>query len=255
MINLHQIFDGYDLGIHRVDEHAGKIFEALKIKGVFDDFVIIISSDHGENFGELGIFAEHSTANQFTSRIPMIIRWPGYTSGKIVKGFHYNLDLLPPLAEMIGINPLPSWDGMSFAPALKSDKFCGRNYLVLSQCAHVCQRSVLFDKWIYIRSYHDGFHLFPTEMLFDLDNYPHEQTNLANVHQDFCKQAVYYLNEWHDKMMMSMDEPIDPLWVVMKEGGPYHTKGALKNYCARLEGTERAWAIEQYSHKYPGEFT
>jgi choline-sulfatase len=254
MDDLRQIFDGYDLGIRRIDEHAGKVLNALKTKGVYDDLVIIISSDHGENFGELGIYAEHSTADQFTTHIPMIIRWPGYTSGKMVNGFHYNLDLLPTLADMIGIDPLPSWDGMSFAATLKSNISYDRDYLVLSQCAHVCQRSVRFDKWIYIRSYHDGFHLFPTEMLFDLDNDPHEQNNLANIHQDLCKQAVYYLNEWHDKMMISMDSSIDPLWIVMKEGGPFHAKGALKNYCARLEGTDRAWAIKQYRQRYPDEF-
>ena len=50
----------------------------------------------------------------------------------------------------------------------------------MSQCAHVCQRSVRFDDWLYMRSYHDGYHLFPQEMLFHLATDPHEQRNVAD---------------------------------------------------------------------------
>lgn len=37
-------------------------------------------------------------------------------------------------------------------------------------------------------------------------------------------EAVYYLNEWHDHMMQTMSFDADPLWTVMREGGPYHAK-------------------------------
>ncbi len=45
--------------------------------------------------------------------------------------------------------------------------------------------------------------------------------NLAAKKRERCKYAVYYLNEWHDKMMMSMPFDVDPLWTVIHEGGPY----------------------------------
>ena len=100
----------------------------------------------------------------------------------------------------------------------------GREYLVVSQCAHVCQRSVRFGDWLYTRTYHDGHHGFPREMLFDLKNDPFEQQDLAGERRDVCKEAVYLLNEWHDGMMASMEHDTDPLWTVMREGGPYHAK-------------------------------
>ena len=59
MRDLKQMFDGYDCGIRQADIHAGMLFEALEKQGVMDDLVIIISSDHGENMGELGAYAEH----------------------------------------------------------------------------------------------------------------------------------------------------------------------------------------------------
>ncbi len=266
MADLRQIFDGYDLGVRRADEHCGIILNALKEKGVYDDLIIIISSDHGENFGELGIYAEHGSADQITTRIPMIIRWPGMQAGQVDNGLHYNLDLLPTLVEMLNIDPTPAfarrmgldfkpdWDGQSYAATLKDGAECGREYLVVSQCAHVCQRGVRFDNWMYIRTYHDGYHLFPTEMLFDIENDPHEQFNLAGERQDICQQAVKYLSEWHDEMMRTMDTPIDPLWVVMNEGGPFHARGQLKKYCQLLEGTPREWAIEELKKRHPKEF-
>jgi arylsulfatase A-like enzyme len=267
MEDLRQIFDGYDLGIRRADDHFGVILNALDEQGVLDDLIIIISSDHGENFGELGIYAEHGTADQITTRVPLIIRWPGMKSKSIDDGLHYNLDLLPTLAEMLDIDPTPpfakkmglkidpNWDGKSFASALKTGEKCGRKYLVVSQCCHVCQRAVRFDKWIYIRTYHDGYHLFPDEMLFDLEADPHEQFDLAEKHPEICRQAVTYLNEWHDDMMRTMDSPIDPLWTVMQEGGPFHARGQLQKYCEFLEGTSREWAIAELKKRHPEEFS
>ncbi|MFD2878383.1 sulfatase-like hydrolase/transferase [Paenibacillus rhizoplanae] len=77
MDSLRQMIDGYDCGIRYMDEHIGLIFDALKAQGIMDDLVIIITADHGENMGELGIYGEHGTADQGTCRIPMIIRYPG----------------------------------------------------------------------------------------------------------------------------------------------------------------------------------
>ena len=42
--------------------------KALKNKGVLDDLIIIVSSDHGENHGELGMWAEHGTADHISRK-------------------------------------------------------------------------------------------------------------------------------------------------------------------------------------------
>lgn len=222
--DLRVILDNYDTAIRYVDKHIGRLLECLEEQGVLDDMVIIISSDHGENMGELGIYSEHGTADQATCRIPMIIRWPGKQSGIVDDGLHYQLDLAPTIAELIGAKAPSSWDGVSYAGSIDGREQEGRPYLVLSQCAHVCQRSVRFEDWLYIRSYHDGHHGFPKEMLFDLKQDPHEQINLAETRPDICRQAVYYYQSWHDDMMASMPFDTDPLWTVMKEGGPFHAK-------------------------------
>lgn len=250
---LKQLIDGYDCGIRYMDDHIGKLLQAFADKGVLDDLVIIISADHGENQGELGIYAEHATADYATARIPMIIRIPGMMSGHEDHCLHYNLDLAPTLAELLNRPAAPSWDGRSYAAALRDGTDCGRDYLVLSQCAHVCQRSVRFGDWLYMRTYHDGYHLFPQEMLFNVKEDPHEQRNLAEERRDICQQAVYYLTEWHDAMMAGMEHE-DPLRTVLREGGPHHARGRLAAYCEYLEQTGRGWAIEELRRRHPGEF-
>lgn len=254
MQDLRKMIDGYDCGIRYMDEHIGRIFDALREEGVFDDLAIIISADHGENMGELGIYGEHATADYITCRIPMIIRWPGGQKGHVDKGLHYNLDLLPTLAQLLGKQPSERWDGQSYAPAILNGEDCGRDYLVLSQCAHVCQRSVRFGPWIYIRTYHDGYHLFHDEMLFNIEEDPHEQFDVAQQNRSVCWQAVYYLNEWHDSMMKTMPYAVDPLWTVINEGGPFHAKGHLKRYCEWLEKTGRGHAIPELKRRHPREF-
>ena len=255
MKDLRRMIDGYDCGIRYMDSHLASLLEALGKEGVLEDTVIITSSDHGENLGELGIYGEHGTADHATCRIPMIVRWPGKTSGHIDPGLHYNLDLGPTLAEILGVDPGERWDGTSYAPVIERGKECGRDSLVISQCAHVCQRSVLFGPWLYMRTYHDGYHLFPQEMLFRIATDPHEQCDLATDESEVCREGAWRLTGWHDEMMQGSDTDVDPLWTVVREGGPLHAKGHLRTYCDYLRNTGREWAIPELKRRHPGEFT
>jgi arylsulfatase A-like enzyme len=253
MQDVRKMIDGYDCGIRYMDEHIGRIFDAFEQKGILDDLIIIVSADHGENMGELGIYGEHGTADRATCRIPMIIRWPGKMTKHVDRGLHYNLDLPPTCAELFGTESEVGWDGASFAPVIERGESCGREFLIISQCAHVCQRSVRFGKYLYIHTYHDGYHLFPVDMLFDLEQDPYEQFNIAEKHPDRVREAVYLLNAWHDTMMKTMDSDRDPLWTVIREGGPFHARGQLKEYCEFLEKTGRGYAIEELKKRHPEE--
>ena len=252
MGDLRKMIDGYDTAIRYVDDQIALIVRMLEEKGVLEDTAIIISADHGENMGELGIYGEHGTADHATCHIPLIIKWPGGQSGAIDDGLHYNIDMAPTLAELLGGQKQPMWDGETYAQTITEGVDCGRSELIVSQCAHVCQRAVRFDNWIYIRTYHDGYRLYPREMLFDLSSDPHEQTDVAAGHPEVCREAAYRLMNWHDHMMETMPRPYDtdPLWTVMQEGGPMHTWGALEGYCERLRKTGRAKGAKALWEKY-----
>jgi choline-sulfatase len=71
-----------------------------------------------------------------------------------------------------------------------------------------------------------------------------------------CREAVYRLNDWHDRMMLTMLDgcDVDPLWTVMQEGGPLHARGHLRQYCDYLEKTGRGWAVPELRRRHPREF-
>ncbi|HAR66429.1 MAG TPA: sulfatase [Lentisphaeria bacterium] len=255
MEDLRRMIDGYDCGVNWADEHVGRILAGLEAQGVgLDDVVVIVTADHGENQGELGIYGEHGTADSITCRVPLIVHWPGMEEACVNEGLHYNVDLAPTLAELTGVAARPRWDGESFAAAIQDGEATGRDQLVISQCAHVCQRSVRFGPWLYMRTYHDGYHLFPKEMLYNLESDPHEQFDLAEAHPEICREGASRLLDWHDDMMASSPSSSDPMWEVMAEGGPLHASGHLKRYVERLEATGRGNAVPALRERHAWEF-
>jgi len=241
--------DNYDCGIRYADDNVRSLIDLLKEKGLYDDLAIIITSDHGENMGELGIYGEHATADHATCRIPMIIKWPGGARG-FDDGLHLNIDLAPTIEELLDIESDYRRNGVSYADAVLSGISKGRDYAVLEQCAHVCQRSVRFDDYLYIRTIHDGYHLFDDEMLFDIKNDPFEQKNLAPSHFELCAKGAKLILDWEYEMMKTSTSDVDPMWTVMREGGPFHTRGHLPAYLERLRKTGRAKGAEELARKY-----
>lgn len=256
MDDYRRMIDGYDCGIRYMDGHIGQLLDALREQEVFEDLAIIVTSDHGENLGELNCYGEHGTADQITHRIPMIVSWPGCRKGTMDTGLHYNLDLAPTVAELFGVPAKPLWDGQSYAASLKERADTGHDHLVLSQCCHGAMRSVRFrddeGEWIWIRVYHDFFHLYPREMLFNLSRDPHEQHDLADREQARCDRAAHLLLNWHDDMMCPGPGrgETDPLVTVLAEGGPFHSRGQLPAYCAFLEKTERGTLVPELKERH-----
>ncbi len=248
-----QFMDNYDLGVYWADHQIGRIFDKLKEQGIYDETAIIITADHGENIGELAIYAEHGTADYPTCHIPMIIKWPGCQSGTVDNDFHYHIDLVPTMAEMLGVPKYKKWDGQSYLPALTEGASCGRENLVISQLAHICQRSAVFGDWLYIRTIHDGYRLFDKEMLFNIKEDPHEQNDVKDLYPAICQQGAKIVLDWTEEQMTNSDSAIDPMWLVMREGGPSHTRGWLKHYVEHLRKTGRAEGAEELIARHPDE--
>ena len=250
MDELQQELDGYDCGIRYADSLVGQILDRLREQGVYDDTAVIITSDHGENMGELGIYSEHATADYPTCHIPFILKWPGGMKGHVDTGFHYSLDALPTMAELLGVEKKDNWDGESYAEAVTQGKATGRDSLVLSQMAHVCQRSARFGDWLYVRTIHDGYHLFDSEMLFNVKEDPHEQNDCKADYPERCAEGARIILNWQEEQMKKSASPVDPMWTVLHEGGPFHARGHLKSYLKRLEATGRAEGAQRLREKY-----
>jgi len=236
--------DGYDVGIRYMDDHIGQILDALAHEEVLDDLVVVVSADHGENQGELNAYGDHGTADHLTSRVPLIVRWPGLLQPRVDRALHYQTDFAATLVDLISGQIPERWDGESFADALRAGEEQGRASLILSMCVMTCQRAVRWGPWIMIRTYHDGYNDLPPFMLFNVERDPHELHNLADLEPQITDHGVRLLEEWHTQMMYTSSSDIDPLWTVMREGGPYGVRGRLKSYCQRLRETGRSHHAE-----------
>ena len=237
--------DGYDTGIHYADHYIGKLVQDLEDLGVYEDTAIIVSADHGENHGELNVWGDHQTADQCTNRLPLIVRWPGVMdtqAGGVKAGLYYHLYLTATLAEFVSAEQPANWDGSSFAADLPSAEDRGCDFLVLGQGAWSCQRSVRWEDWLAIRTYHTGLKDLPAYMLFDLKNDPHETTNLAASRGDVLQQGLQNMDAWLAEQTPRALRG-DPFWTVIAEGGPLYANEntqVWRDYLERLRRTGRA---------------
>ncbi|HUT34240.1 MAG TPA: sulfatase [Planctomycetota bacterium] len=244
--------NGYDTGIRYADHHLGLLLAELERQGVLDDTAILISSDHGENQGELNIYGDHHTSCNSTARVPFILRWPGLGAGRVDNALHYQTDLAATIIELVGGQVPPLWDGRSIVGGVSPRRVSrdgdvppaisgkGRDTLVCGNCAWSCQRSVRWDNWLLLRTYHDGLKDLPPVLLFNILADPHLTHDRSKDRPDAVAEGLARLHEWTTVMMNTSESDVDPMWTVLREGGPYHTRGRLGKYCEHLRATGRA---------------
>jgi hypothetical protein len=219
--------------------------ELLNELGIYEETAVVVSADHGENQGELNVWGDHQTADRCTNRIPAVVRWPGRTeskAGQTLEGLHYHLDLSATFVDWMGAEVPEGWFGKPMTLAEE-----GRKELVLSHGAWSCQRSVRWDNWLIIRTYHTGLKEFPEYMLFDVEQDPHEVHNLASEKPEVVGEGIFRLDRWLGERMVQADDG-DPFWQVMAEGGPHHAKEnspEWNRYLVRLERTNRSEHAER----------
>ena len=257
MDDVKGIFDGYDVGIRYADDAVGTLMNKLADLGIDDDTAVLISSDHGEAFGELGVYADHQGADEATCHIPSVLKWPG-VAPRVFEGLQYHLDIAATVVDLADI-PVPEgwWDGQSVKPELDASTDAGREHLVLSQGTWACQRGVRTADHLYLRTWHDGHHSnWNEEMLFDITNDPHETTDLVASEPELVADSRTRLEEWTaDGLSRALEPQIDPMDIVMAEGGPYHTRRHLPAYLDRLRETGRSHAADVLVERHPEEAT
>ncbi|MCX8012137.1 MAG: sulfatase-like hydrolase/transferase, partial [Desulfobacterota bacterium] len=102
-----------------VDFHIGLIQNYLALKGLEEKSVLVITSDHGEEFGEHGqkYHAKHLYGEVL--RVPLIISSPALLpTGRSIPTQIRSIDIVPTILELIGIPPLAKHQGESLLPLL-----------------------------------------------------------------------------------------------------------------------------------------
>ena len=218
--DFEHVITGYDAAIAYVDHHVGIVLEELDRQGVLDDAAIIISADHGDAFGEHGIYTDHVCADECIHRIPLIIRWPGVAMpGHKSDALLHNVDFAPTLCDLLGI-PMPTdWDGISFKENIQGNAGVDREYVVWDHGLYTVQRAVRTRTHLMVHTYDDYGYPFQPVELYDMVQDPYQTRNIRDDHPDLVEQCDRFLTEWIEEQKAKGHCTPDPLQEILQDRG------------------------------------
>lgn len=100
----------YDAGVRYVDHNIGRLLDGLKERGLYDRTVIVVTSDHGEEFFEYGGFL-HTKVRAILLRVPLLFHIPNALQGVVRRDQVQLLDLAPTFAKLLGQEVDPRYTG------------------------------------------------------------------------------------------------------------------------------------------------
>lgn len=116
---LEHIVALYDGEIRWVDHHLGLLFEALRQRGRFDESLIAVTSDHGDEFFEHGEKGHRNNLFDSTLRVPLVIKYPKQQhAGTRVAGTVGLGDIAPTLLAAAGLDAPETFLGVDLNPLL-----------------------------------------------------------------------------------------------------------------------------------------
>ncbi len=165
--------------IAAIDAAIGDLLGRLRADGSLDNTLLIITSDHGEQFGEKGIWGHGNALYMGEIHVPLLIRWPGHIpAGRRVRGAVSLTDLGSEVIALTGV-PTPPGSFRHSAVASESDSSVAFSFAQRTDgtWAGPTDRgslsSIVTGDWHYIRS-ETG-----REELFDLAADASEKVNLS----------------------------------------------------------------------------
>jgi arylsulfatase A-like enzyme len=189
--------DLYDREIRRTDDVLGSFLDALDERGLTESSLVVITSDHGEEFGEHFWAGHGASLTERAIHVPMLFRAPGWIApGTRVAPPVAMSDLVPTLLDLLEIDTSESFMGRSFASLLRPADAGAVPYAerpILGRASGI--ESVRTSAYKYIRPL--GFdpdaaspEKQASQFLFDLRADPGERTNLVSKRADLRAQAV-----------------------------------------------------------------
>jgi arylsulfatase A-like enzyme len=109
----------YDTAVRYTSDELGRLIEGLEQAGVFDDSLVILTSDHGEELFDRGGFAHGYTLHREVLHVPLLMKLPGQRTGAMIDADVSLVDLYPTVMDLLGIRFEQEIDGRSLRPLLE----------------------------------------------------------------------------------------------------------------------------------------
>ena len=182
LANAQNVMAAYHACVTQVDDMVGRVVKALKDNNLYENTIIIYTSDHGEHLFEHGLRGKHNMYEDAVN-IPFIVSYPKLFKQNVFNNSNVSLiDLMPTLAELINGETPSTAQGISLVSLLKENieikdrvvfsEFRGADYTLLPNVRNVPSRMMKKGDLKFI--YTHGI----ISQLYDLKNDPDELNNL-----------------------------------------------------------------------------
>jgi arylsulfatase A-like enzyme len=111
--------DNYDREIRYLDDVLRSLIEGLSAQGKLERTLVVVLSDHGEEFSEHGYYQHGGTVFEETLRIPLVFVGPGVEPGRRIETQVSLIDVVPTVLDLLGVPGASESDGVSLAAALR----------------------------------------------------------------------------------------------------------------------------------------
>lgn len=214
-------YPDYIAAINRLDENVGKLIKTLKDKGLYDNTVIIYTSDHGCHFKTRN-FEYKRSCHESSIHTPLVFGGGAVTKSEALDCLASLIDIPPTILDLAGI-PVPSEYSGNVLPVNKDDVPERDCVFVQISESHI-GRAVRTKKWKYsAKAVGSGWHKprathYFDDYLYDLENDPCEKNNLVN-------------NENYEKVLQQMRTLLSREMVNVGEKKPvFHKPFKVKSF-------------------------
>lgn len=201
----------YAAMISYLDDQLGEIIALLKEKGIYENTVIIFSSDNGPTYLGGVDFDYFESSKPFSNgygrtkgfvyeggiRIPLIASWPNHiepgTKSSHISAFY---DLMPTICDIAGIEPPTTIDGISFKSTLLNEKQKPHDFLYWEFPSYKGQQAVRMGKWKGVRK-----NIFDGNLeieLYNLDTDLKEQIDVAGQYPEIVEKISAIMIQEHE---------------------------------------------------------
>ncbi|MFH1998850.1 MAG: sulfatase [Planctomycetota bacterium] len=179
----------YDASIRAADDMFGELLAFLEKTGLKDNTLIVLTSDHGEEFMEHGGNGHSYTIYNELIKIPLMMRIPGTIPMPVeIESVVNQVDILPSVLELMDERGIPFSQGRSFVFMLRACEGSDRTVFAEVDLNDRSKRScVIKDGWKYIKGDSTQTLVFPAPAeveLFHLSDDPGEQKNVADANPE-----------------------------------------------------------------------
>ena len=177
----------YDSNIRFIDRSVQELLEGMG-EDTLDQTYVFVMADHGEEFGEHGHVGHFGKLYDELLRIPLILSGPGISKGLVCDHMFSNLDISPTIIDLLGIERVEDFKGSSILDYLIGVE--ESNEVLIGEVERLSKKVFSSNIGDRIWSFRDrDWKLIRNEEgdileLYDLENDPAEQTNLAGTGEE-----------------------------------------------------------------------